>query len=261
MNLAISTLPADYQPRIDLLKDRVALVTGAGQGLGKVAALAFAQHGATVILHGRNVPKLEAVYDEIVEAGLAQPAIMPMDFLKVTEAELDAFAQSIHVAFGRLDVVFHAASHFVSCMPLTQHDLASWQQHTRVNLAVPAALTKICMPMLKRAADASVIFLTETHAVEAKAFWGAFSVSKSALANLTAIWADEMDGQAKVRFNLCLPGPVASPMRSKSHPGELANEIPAMASLTRYFLFLAGSDSAPLSGTMLDCGTKSLQIP
>ena len=61
MNLAISTLPADYQPRIDLLKDRVALVTGAGQGLGKVAALAFAQHGATVILHGRNVPKLETV--------------------------------------------------------------------------------------------------------------------------------------------------------------------------------------------------------
>lgn len=261
MNLAISTLPADYQPRIDLLKDRVALVTGAGQGLGKVAALAFAQHGATVILHGRNVPKLEAVYDEIVEAGLPQPAIMPMDFLKVTEAELDAFAQSIHVAFGRLDVMFHAASHFVSCMPLTLQDLASWQQHTRVNLAVPAALTKICMPMLKRATDASVIFLTETHAVDAKAFWGAFSVSKSALANLTAIWADEMEGQAKVRFNLCLPGPVASPMRSKSHPGELATEIPEMASLTRYFLFLAGSDSAPLSGAMLDCGANSSRIP
>ena len=261
MNLAVSTLPADYQPRIDLLKDRVALVTGAGQGLGKVAALAFAQHGATVILHGRNVPKLEAVYDEIVEAGLPQPAIMPMDFLKVTEVELDAFAQSIHVTFGRLDVVFHAASHFDSCTPLAMQKLESWHQHTRVNLAVPAALTKACMPMLKRAADASVIFLTETHAVEAKAFWGAFSVSKSALANLTATWADEMDGQAGVRFNLCLPGPVASPMRSKSHPGELATEIPATATLTRYFLFLAGSDSASLSGTMLDCGTKSSRIP
>ena len=260
MNLAISTLPADYQPRIDLLKDRVALVTGAGQGLGKVAALAFAQHGATVILHGRNVPKLETVYDEIVTAGLPQPAIMPMDYLKVTQAELDAFAQSIHVTFGRLDVMFHGASHFVSCMPLAMQDLESWHQHARVNLTVPAALTKACMPLLKRAADASVIFLTETHAVDAKAFWGAFSVSKSALANLTAIWADEMEGQAKVRFNLCLPGPVASPMRSKSHPGELASQLPAVESLTQYFLFLAGSDSAPLSGAMLDCATNSNQI-
>src|SRR5258707_150928 len=96
MNLPISTLPAQYRPQADLLKDRVILVTGAGQGLGRIAALAFARHGATVILHGRNVPKLEAVYDEIDSEGLAQPAILPLDFSKTTQVELDSFAQSIH---------------------------------------------------------------------------------------------------------------------------------------------------------------------
>jgi len=60
---------ADYRPPRDLLRDRVILVTGAGQGLGRTAALAFAAHGATVILHGRNVEKLEQVYDDIEQAG------------------------------------------------------------------------------------------------------------------------------------------------------------------------------------------------
>jgi NAD(P)-dependent dehydrogenase (short-subunit alcohol dehydrogenase family) len=257
MKLKSASMPGDYQPEKDSLRNRVALVTGAGQGLGKVAALAFARHGATVVLHGRNIPKLEAVYDEIVAAGLPQPAILPLDYLKATQADLDAYAQSIHTTFDRLDVIFHGASHFVSCMPLALQDLEMWLQHTRINLAVPAALTKACMPLLKRAADASVIFLTETHCIEPRAFWGAYSASKSGLNALTTIWADEMEGQTNVRFNLCLPGPVASPMRSKSHPGELASQLPAMASLARYFLYLADSDSAPLSSALLDCGENS----
>ena len=58
----------------DALRNRVILVTGAGQGIGRTAAIFFARHGATVVLHGRNVTKLESVYDEIVAAGDAQPA-------------------------------------------------------------------------------------------------------------------------------------------------------------------------------------------
>ncbi|MCY7387774.1 MAG: SDR family NAD(P)-dependent oxidoreductase [Burkholderiales bacterium] len=261
MKLAQAFLPIDYQPAVNLLDGRVALVTGAGQGLGKVAALAFAQHGASVILHGRNVPKLEALYDEIVAAGFPQPAILPLDYLNATQAELDAYAQAIQTTFSRLDIMFHGASHFVSCMPLELHNLDMWQQHARIHLAVPAAMTKACMPLLKRAPDASVIYLTETHAVDAKAFWGAFAATKSALASLTAIWADEMEGQTKVRFNLCLPGPVASPMRNKSHPGEVAAQLRPAESLARYFLYLAGADSAFLSGAQLDCREDLPMIP
>ena len=261
MNPKVISLPANYQPAVDLLRGRVALVTGAAQGLAKVAALAFAQHGASVILHGRNVPLLEATYDEIVAAGYPEPAILPLDYFKTTQVELDAYAQTIHSTFGRLDIIFHGASHFDSCMPLALHDLDMWLKHSRVNIAVPAALTKACLPLLKRVADGSVIFLTETHAVKPKAFWGAFSVTKGALNNLVAIWADELEGQTKVRFNLCLPGPVASPMRSKSHPGEISNQHRQASALARHFLFLAGSDSLGITAALLDCMHDSCAIP
>ena len=247
------TLPIDYQPATDLLRDRVILITGAGQGLGRVAAIAFARRGATVILHGRNISKLEAVYDKIEAEGLAQPAILPLDFAKATQAELDEFAQSIHSAMQRLDGIFHGASHFVSPMPMQLHDLELWMQQAKVNLAVPAALTKACMPMLKRSDDASVIFLTETHALQPKAYWGPYAVVKSALTTLTAILADESGAAPNPRFNLCLPGPVASPMRAQSHPGELASTIPPPESLAASFLYLIGPDSNGITGRLLDC--------
>ena len=72
----------NYRPDKNILKDRVILVTGAGQGIGRVAALEYAAHGATVILHGRKVDKLESVYDEIEYEGGAQAAIIQFDLEK-----------------------------------------------------------------------------------------------------------------------------------------------------------------------------------
>ena len=133
------------------------------------------------------------------------------------------------------------------------HDLDMWMLHARVNLAVPAALTRACLPMLTRADDSSVVFMTETHAVRPKAYWGPYAVVKSALATLTAILADESEANPNPRFNLCFPGPVASPMRARSHPGELASALPLPESLTAHFLYLIGPDSTGMTGRLLDC--------
>ena len=127
-----------------------------------------------------------------------------------------------------------------------------WTTQVSVHLTVPACITKACLPMLLRAGGASVVFLTETHAVQPKAYWGAFGVSKSALATMTAIWSDETE-HTGVRFNLCLPSAVSSPMRARSHPGESMGKLTSPSQLANHFVYLIGPDSAPLTGTMLDC--------
>jgi NAD(P)-dependent dehydrogenase (short-subunit alcohol dehydrogenase family) len=232
------TLPANYIAPDNVLKDRVILVTGAGQGLGYAAALAFAKHGATVILHGRTLTKLEAVYDEIEAAGGAEPAMLPLDFLVATQADLDGFAHSIYENFGRLDGIFHGASYFAPLTPLSSADLDAWLKHTRVNLSVPAALTTSCTLMLKRSISPAVVWLSETHAVKPTPYWGVFGSTKAALGPLATIWQGEVLEADGIRFTVCVPGPVASPMRAKSHPGELASLLPSPMSLTPHFVYL-----------------------
>ena len=253
MTVPFASLPPNYQPDKSLLAGRVILATGAGQGLGRVAALAFAAHGASVILHGRNVAKLEAVYDEIEAAGAAQPAILPLDFLTATQPELDGFVQSVNGAFGRLDGIFHAATHFSPLMALCLQDLDTWQKHLTVNVAVPAALTRACLPLLKRAPDAAVVFLSETHALTPTAYWGAFATAKSALTNMATIWDAEMTATPSLRFRVCVPGPVDSPMRAKSHPGELSSSLPTAGSLAPHFLYLLGPDSKASHHVLYKC--------
>ncbi len=248
-----STLPAGYTPPADLLAGRVILVTGAGQGLGRAAAVAFAQRGASVILHGRDMAKLEPLYDELEAMGAPKAAILPLDYAQTSQKELEGFAHTIHGNFGRLDGIFHSANHFSPLTPLALQDLDAWQRHWQVNVAVPAALTKACLPMLLRAEDASVVFLTETHAVQPKPFWGAFALAKGALGELAQMWRDELPGGANLHFHACLPGPVASPMRSKSHPGEAAATLLQPAGLVPHFLYLIGPNGKSANGRLHVC--------
>ncbi len=108
----------NYQPDKDLLKGRVILVTGAGQGIGRVAALEYAAHGATVILHGRKVDKLESVYDEIESVGGAQAAIFPFDLEKADGKDFEVIVQAIKLQLGRLDGILHNAAFIPNLTPL-----------------------------------------------------------------------------------------------------------------------------------------------
>src|SRR5690554_5684623 len=92
-----------YQAPLNALSNKIILVTGAGDGIGREAALTYAKHGATVILLGRTVAKLEAVYDEIIAAGGTQPAIIPLDMKGATESHYRDMASTIVDQFDRLD--------------------------------------------------------------------------------------------------------------------------------------------------------------
>ena len=245
-------IPRNYQPKPDLLSGRVILVTGAGQGLGKAVALACAKHGATVALLGRKQKKLEATYDEITAAGGADPAMIPLDLNTAGTAELDALYQLVRKDLGRLDGIAHCAVHFVPLGPLANQTLEGWTQLLKVNLAAPFALTRACLPLLAAAPDSSVVFTGETHGVKPAAYWGGFAVSKSALSTLATIWADELERAGKPRINVLIPGPIATPQRARSHPGEDPGTLRSAADAARAFVWLLGPDGAGVTGKTLD---------
>lgn len=244
---------SSYHPPSDLLRDRVILVTGSGGGVGRAAALAFAQHGATVILHGRDVAKLEATYDAIEELGAPTPTILPLDLATATDRDFENMALAVETQLGRLDGILHNASHLTHLSVLNEQRLDDWTRVLRVNLAAPFALTRACAYLLRAAPDASVVLTSHTSAEQPAAFWGGFAVAKSGLATLAAIQAQEWERQSNLRINVVVPGAVDSPQRQQTHPGEArASRRPATALMPTY-LYLMGPDSREVSGQVIYC--------
>lgn len=238
---------------MDLLKERVVLVTGAGQGIGRTAALTFAAHGATVILHGRNVKKLERVYDEIEASGGVQPAIFPLDLEKAGENEFAALSEAIETQLGRLDGILHNAALLAGPSPLETQTLEQWLAVLRINLVAPSALTRACLPLLKGSTDASVIMTSDTHGHNPAAYWGGFAVAKAGVEVLVRIQAQEWETIPSLRINAVIPGPVRSPQRSRTHPGEIKQSLRTPEDLMPAYLYLMGPDSKATSGEILFC--------
>ena len=242
-----------YRAPIDLLKERVILITGAGQGIGRIAALTYAAHGATVILHGRKVRKLESVYDEIEASGGPQPAIFPLDLEKAGDDDFATLAEAIERQLGRLDGILHNAALLSGPSPLETQTLEQWLTLLRVNLAAPAALTRACLPLLKGSTDASVIMTSDTHGHDPAAYWGGFAVAKAGVEVLVRIQAQEWEMIPGLRINVVIPGPVQSPQRSKTHPGEVKQSLRKPEDLMPAYLYLMGSDSKATRGEILYC--------
>ena len=205
-----------------------------------------------MILVGRQVKKLEAVYDEIEAAGCPQPLIFPLNLEKAGDDEYTALATGIHQQLGRLDGILHNASHYGNLSPLEIQTSAQWSVMLQTNLIAPFALTRACLPLLKRAADASVVITSTTAAHHPAAYWGAHAVSKSAAETLVQIWALELETFPNLRINTVIPGAVQCPQRKKSHPGEVHENLPTAESIMPLYLYLMGHDSAGVSGQVFE---------
>ncbi|MBY0498245.1 MAG: YciK family oxidoreductase [Nitrosomonas sp.] len=243
----------NYSAPQDLLKDRVILVTGAGQGLGRAAALSYANHGATVILHGRKVKKLESVYDEIETIGKAQALIYPLDLERAEEKDFFALAHAIAQQLGRLDGILHNAAYLPGLSPLEHQTTEHWQALLQVNLIAPFALTKACLPLLKVSPDASIIMTSSTQGHNPSAYWGGFAVAKAGLEALVKIQADEWSQMSNLRINTVIPGLVNTPQRVITHPGEIKQKMRQPDELMAVYLYLMGLDSKKISGQTILC--------
>ncbi|MBC7983780.1 MAG: YciK family oxidoreductase [Candidatus Obscuribacterales bacterium] len=246
------TDPRTYNAPSDLLRDRIVLITGASDGIGKALALAAAAHGATVILHGRNVKRLESVYDAIIAAGGARPSILPLDFEKAGPAEYESLAQAIDKEFGRLDGLVHNAGMLGDRSPIAHYDVTKWLRTMHVNVNAPFILTRYCLPLLKKSAGASIIFTSSGVVPRPRAYWGAYLPSKWASDGLMRMLADELENE-NIRVNSINPGAVRTNMRLQAYPAEDRNKLVAPEMIVAPYLYLLGSDSKEVRGETVDC--------
>lgn len=241
-----------YTPPDGLLQDRVILVTGASAGIGRALARRAASLGATVILHGRTVRRLEAVYDEICTAGYPEPAIFPLDLARASGEDYDRLSGAIEEQWGRLDGLVHNAGILGSRTPIQHHDVADWQKVLHVNLTAPFILCRCLLPLLLKSEDASVIFTSSGVGRTGKAYWGAYAVSKFGIEGLSQVLAEELENKPAIRVNAVNPGATRTAMRAAAYPGEDPMQLKTPEEILGVYLYLLGADSRGVSGRSFD---------
>ncbi|MGI9234791.1 MAG: YciK family oxidoreductase [Woeseiaceae bacterium] len=244
--------PRDYEYSSDLLRDRIVLITGATEGIGKALAVHTASLGAQVILHGRDVRKLEDVYDTLEEIeGAPRPSIAVLDLASANSESYVSLAASVEQEFGRLDGLVLNASILGERFSIEQYDAVLWQRVIHVNVTSTFALTQVLMPMLHKSEDPSVIFTSSGVGRTGKAFWGAYAVSKFATEGFSQVLADE-HRQGKLRSNCINPGPTRTGMRLAAYPAEDRDKLKLPEDILAPYVYLLGPESHGVTGQSFD---------
>ncbi len=241
----------EYQITENCLNNKTILITGAGDGIGKQAALTYASLGATVILLGRTVKKLEAVYDEIVNAGYPEPAIVPLDMKGATKQNYIDMSATIADQFGKLDGVLLNASILGELTPFGQIHEQIWNDVMQVNVNAQFLMAQALLPTLLKAESSSIVFTSSGVGHKGRAYWGAYSVSKFATEGMMQIIADEYDNKA-LRCNTINPGATNTKMRASAYPAENKSTLKTAEDIMPLYVYLMSDDSKKISGQSLN---------
>jgi NAD(P)-dependent dehydrogenase (short-subunit alcohol dehydrogenase family) len=231
---------------------RVIAITGPTRGIGHAVALACARHGATVVLVGRNIKKLEAVHAEIAALGREEATIAPFDLEKAVANDYDTLAVALLERYGRLDGLLHNASLLGMLAPIEHYDVPTFYRVMHVNVTAAFALTQVLLPALKKSPDASVLFTSSGVGRRGRAYWGAYSASKFAIEGLTQVLAAELENTSAIRVNALNPGRARTAMRLQAYPAENPETLPLPEALVGPYLALLGPASRGVTGQSFD---------
>ena len=240
------------------LSKEIILITGAGGGLGSVAAQTLAQLGAQIILLDKSIPKLEKVYDALAATNGPTPILYPFDLAGANEQEYYELAERIQEKYGKLSGLLHSAVEFSAFTPISIHKTKDWGHSVNVNLNAPFLLTRVLLPALEKCTHASIVFTLDSHALKAPAYAGAFGVTNIALQGFAQILSEELEGAQKIRVNSLIHGPVDSPLRKRAFPGEDKTKLMDMQSLAPVYQYLFGPQSIGITGKSIDARTFHL---
>jgi NAD(P)-dependent dehydrogenase (short-subunit alcohol dehydrogenase family) len=228
------------------LADRIILITGAGDGIGKAAAIECAKRGSTIILLGKTLKKLEAVYDEIVANGGPQPALYPLDFEGTQPKDYQDMQATLEKEFGRLDGLLHNAGWLGAATPIQHYDATLWYRVMQINLNAIFLLTQACIPLLMKSKMASVVFNVDQKS-GSTAYWGAYGVAKAGQISLMQILADELES-VNISVNALDPGIVHSNFRTRAFPAENKAGLKQPADVAPAFSYLLSDEVAGIRG-------------
>ncbi len=221
------------------LTNKTILITGASGGIGKATAIECAKQGATVIIHGKTTPKLELLYDEIINAGYTEPVIYPLDFEKMTPEDCDTLNDVIHKEFGKLDGLFNNAGWLGASTPIQQYDLKLWFRVMQINLNAAFMLTQACVPLLNQKNSSSIVFNLDD---KSTAYWGAYGVSKAGLTSLMKILADELENTS-INVTGLIPGDVKTNFRTRAFPAEDSTTLTEPEEVAKAATYLLSDES------------------
>ena len=213
------------------LNNRVIMVTGAGSGIGREIALGYAHQGATVLLLGKTADKLTSLYDEMMEQGVPEPGIIPLDLATASAADMQELGDIILNNYGCLHGLLHNAAILGDRVPVEHYDLNTWLKVMHVNFTATCLLTRILMPLLRLSDNARLVFTTSSVGSAPRAYWGAYSVSKYALEGYAQLLFEELDNTSNISVCLVNPGATRTNMRAAAYPNEDPGTVPEPASL------------------------------
>jgi len=240
------------------LTGRVAIVTGAGQGIGRVFAKAFAQAGAVAVIAERNGARAQAVESEIAAAGGKALAI---ECDVAVPDTLERLVATVEKEFGRIDILVNNAAIFstLDMRPFEQIPLSEWDDVLRVNVTGPMLCARAVLPAMRRAQWGRIINMASGAVTLGRPNYLHYIASKSALVGMTRSMAREL-GADGITVNAILPGAVFTEIERKTVTAEQKARIIAQQCIPRAevpedlvgtVLFLASDASAFLTGQAL----------
>ena len=243
-------LPINYKVQEGELEGKVILVTGANRGFGLAITMDLAKAGATVIMLGRDLGSLEYAYDAVVDAGYKEPILYPLDLEGATPENYQELQDNILDKFKKLDGLIHNAAILGTQMPIDQYDIKLWYSTLQINLSAPFMLTQFLIPTLMKSDDARILFLSSTVGRKARAYWGAYSVSKFGIEGFAKTLSEELE-KTQITVNTINPGKIRTEMRRTAYPAEDASTVPKPEEKSSVIVYLLSNEGSKINGEQL----------